>query len=308
MRQRSQIFSILTVASFLSLALAAVSCSVNIYKPAAKSDKPFVKKEQALMALDDKDFETAEDILAELWGDSKDNELTQLYAVSILGSIGLDIFSVLSKSMTSCQEGGDDDCSGNDLISRLNAALPDDFNSTTGIPRLKDAIDVLNQAPDKTAVLPLSCFAGGIYMNLVVTDLKTQIATIQTNIKNDIAAVGQSCAGGTKSSNEVGTGIQASLNALGTIASNIQSVTEAVGSCVSAATGGDSAVNDIQQTLTKFYTNADNGCVIPSSQVVSGISFPTCMNSFLSDATALAGDKIISGCEVFMNCSSGQCL
>lgn len=308
MKRRGRSVSFLTVLVTTSLAIAAVACSVNLYKPLAKNDSVLVQKEQALMALDKKDYSKAESIFASLWENSKDNETAQYYAVSILGTIGLDIFSVLTKAMTSCQDSGDKSCSGNDLMSRLNSALPDGFDSVVGIVRLKEAVDILNLAPTKAAVAPLTCFAGGIYMNLLVTSLKTQITTIQTNLKSDLAAVGTSCAGGSKSQADVGASITASLTALETISTNIKTATTAVGDCISAVSGGTSTANDIQKTLTDFYSAADLGCTLPATGVVGGLTFPTCMNSFVTDPLAAAGDGKIAGCEVFINCLSGSCI
>lgn len=290
---------------FLTVAVFATSiaCSTNIYKPLATQDSEAAQKEEALMALDSGNYAKAEPILQKLWSKNKSSEISQLYAVSMLGSVGLDIFSVISNAMSSCSG---DECSGNGLMSQLSSALPSNINREQAKEKLKNSVEVLKGEEVGTATSPLLCFAGGIYSNFVIEDLQTQIEEIQTTLKTDLESLPTACQGGSADVEAVGAKVQSSVTQLGEIATNLKEVTSTVGACLSQVSSGSE--NGVQEMLSKFETNADKGCVLPPSGTIGQLPMPACMADFVTaGATASAGDGRVDGCELFINCATGEC-
>jgi hypothetical protein len=66
----------------------------------------------------------------------------------------------------------------------------------------------------------------------------------------------------------------------------------------------------LTQKVDSIITQADKGCVVPNTGVLGSRFLPSCMTSFIesSAADAVAGDGLVSGCEVFLNCSKGNCI
>lgn len=296
---------------FVAIGVIFAACGTSLYRPLAKTDSDVAKKESAMMALDNSDYETAEPILSELWAKNKTDELTQLYAVSIMGTVGLDLFSVITTALTKCQSGdASSSCSGDSLLNNINASVPAGLDRTKVTAKLKSTVDVLNQAPTKASAIPLLCFSGGLYINYVMTDLQTQFTTIQENLKADLASLGAACVDPSGAGvDAVGKKVEASVNALGAIGTAIKDVTKSVGSCISAVSGGTGTTNDIQKTLAKFESNADKGCTLPESGVLGQLPLPACIATFVkAGAQADAGDGRIDGCELFLNCMNGECI
>ena len=88
------------------------------------------------------------------------------------------------------------------------------------------------------------------------------------------------------------------------LANRIQEVQTIMGDCLPS--GAAEAVNQITRKIAKLTTNADKGCSIPSTQKIGNFTLPTCLNDFVLASggnTAVASDKKIAGCEVFLNCA-----
>lgn len=305
--------------------LLTASCGKSLYGAFAKKETNESKLENAKIALDNSDFETARSILSGLWDSSKSNEVAQLYVISMLGTVNLDIFSLIKKTLAltdttktlemdnreiytnfpnSYQASGTSSSKststpGNSIVDNIKKVLPTDINNDNVTSTLKTAILVLSDAPDKTAAMPLTCFVGAIYTNLVLTSIETTIKTLRTSMSSNLAKLGTSCT--TTDGQTAGNNIKASLTSLSNVTAAMDELVTAASGCL----GAQAAVNSIKTSLDALYAKADTGCTIPTTGNIGGFSFPTCANTFIESAggsSSKAGDKALDGCELFVNC------
>lgn len=291
------------------------SCGKSLYQPVSSNTSLEAKKQDAIIALDNDDYTTANARLAEIWATQKTDEIAQLYAIAILGDAGINLFKLVQdaiKALTAKSGSTDNDQDGSQILTAI-ADLVKDTLTDAALLKVKDALGILAQAPTQSSVgiVFQKCLTAGIYAAPSLTSLLTGITDIQSqlqNLPNDLAVVSGSCTAGATKVAEVGASLTSLISRVGTLATRISEVQSVLGSCLPAS--ATDQVNKITTQVSKLLAAADKGCSIPSTQKLGSFELPACMNTFVTATTsdAKADDKIVSGCEVFLNCASGACL
>ena len=300
----------------VALCVVMASCGTSIYKPVGKSKSDEAKKEDAILALNNDDYEQATARLGELWDKSKSNEIAQLYAIALVGKAGINLFKSVTDALTadSASSSADEKSSaGNKVLDKISNLIPD--LSDAQLAEIKYAIDVLQAAPNQTStgLKFQKCLVAGIYAAPALAGITTTVAKIQTTLNALPAKLGTStgsnaCTASADAENQAGQELSDVITAAGKLASRVTEISAIVGACLPAGSG--EAVNEVTAKVTKLKTNADKGCAIPATQTIGAFTLPSCMNTFISSgggATAVASDGLVAGCEVFLNCSDGKC-
>lgn len=292
----------------LAAAIFCVSCGTNMYKSAAKKDGPEATLEAAKIALDNSDYTEARSILSTLWESNKSSTITELLVVSKMAYAGFNFFDIISKSLTSSTSSSGK--AGNSILSNLKNVLTTDV-STAALDELKDTLNVIaaSDKPEELAVL--KCFSGGIYSQIILTKIDTELATLSATLKalpTRLSAASGTCTASNTEISKIGADLKTSLDSVGTITTRISTIVQQVGSCLQSLTSGTtSSANSLQTSITNLVSKADKGCTVPSNQLLGSLALPSCMNSFVTSSTAKAGDGVIDGCEFFVNCTGGSC-
>ena len=304
--------------ALVSILTGVGACGTSIYKPVGKSKSDEAKKEDAVLALNNDDYETATARLGELWEKGKTNELAQLYAIALVGKAGVNLFKSVTDALTnststSSSTSSSKTSTGNEVLNKITSLFPELTDEQ--VAQFKIAISVLEQAPNQasTGLKFQKCLVAGIYAAPALVGITTSVAKIQATLTALPGKVGTNsgsttCSASAEVINEAGQELTDVITAAGKLATRISDVSKIIGDCLPSGTG--ESVNEITSKVTKLKANADKGCTIPTTQALGKYSLPSCMNTFIAasgGSTAVASDGIIAGCEVFINCSDGKC-
>jgi hypothetical protein len=285
-------------------------CGKSIYSPAAQKQTDEALKEEAVIALNSSDYDKAEKPLEKLWKEQKTNELAQLYAVTLLGKAGFDLFDVVKKALLSISDSSEkQSAAGNAILDRISNVVGSELTQVQ-FDYLKQAIDVLLAAPDQknAGVAFQKCLTAGIYAAPTLANLASQVTEIKATLQalpSRVQASGSSCGASTATINAIGEDLTALITSTATMASRIKDIESIMGECLPK--GSAAGVNEITSKVAKLSTQADKGCTIPSNQTIGAYTLPSCMNTFVlasGGSSAQASDGTIAGCEVFIHCSS----
>lgn len=324
----------LALALFSTGFIFTLSCGKSIYKPVSSNKSDEAKTQDAIIALNNDKYGEASAKLSEVWSTNKGNEIAQLYSVAILGEAGVNLFCLVKQSL-SISAGQDPNsspscphvtisesattsttsnttASGNDILNNISALVASSLTDDA-LVKIKSAIEILKLAQDQTSpgIVFQKCLIGGIYAAPALTSLLSSIETIKATLAALPAKVGAStgsCTGSAAAVAEAGQELTNIITTVGKLSARISDVTEILGSCLPA--GSTDSVNSLTKQVTSLLEKADKGCNIPATgDLGASVALPTCMNSFItaSSSGAVAGDKIVSGCEIFLNCSGGSC-
>jgi hypothetical protein len=307
-----RLVSLLALAACATLAFTVVpACGKSLYSPAANKDTDESRREAAIIALNDEDYDTAVENMNTLWAKSKSNENAQLLAISLLGSAGFSLFDVVRNALESASETTKDSAAGNAILDRITAVVGDGVTDAQ-LVIIRLAIDVLKAAPDQaSAGLKFqTCLTAGIYAAPTLGSLSSKVAALNTSLQTlptRLQATGASCGASAATVSSIGAELTDVLTETALLASRINDIKDVLGDCLPA--GSADQVNELTTQVTSLATKADKGCTIPSSQAIGSYTLPSCMNTFVRAAggsTARASDGTIAGCEVFLNCTGGS--
>lgn len=316
-----------------SAAFLTAACGKSLYSAFSKKETNESKLEDAKIALDKNEFSKARSILSGLWNNQKSSDIAQLYVIAMLGSVDLDIFTLVKKTLElsdkegagnlsneqiysnfpaqgaaagNKKDGAKNESPGNDIVDKIAEVLPTDLDSEEITETLKSAINVLHEKKGDASVTPLTCFVGAIYTHLVVTSSQKTLSELNTTMATNIQKIGPTCAEST--ANEAGTNIQNALKDVTQITAALDELIESASDCL----GSEASVNSIKTQLDKLYAKADTGCNIGTAGVSGVPGFPTCASTFIEAAggsDSKANDKALDGCELFTNCvgNTGAC-
>lgn len=301
----------------VSLCVLVTSCGSSLYKPLGKSSSDDAKKEDAIIALNQDEFDKASLDLSQLWAKEKTNERAQLYAIALLGKAGLSLFQFVTDALISADKSAANPSaqasSGNKVLDKISSLIPDLNDSQ--LKEIKLAIDVLQAAPNQlsTGLKFEKCLIAGIYAAPAIAGITKTVANIQTTLANLPAKLGtsqgsQTCNASADIVNQAGKELTDIISSAGILASRVADISQILGECVPAGNG--EAVNEVTTKINKLKSHADKGCAIGANQSIGRYPVPPCMTAFILSAgggTAVAGDGVISGCELFINCSDGNC-
>jgi hypothetical protein len=295
MNLRILVFPLLTM-------LAA--CGASVFSAVSKSDSDDAVRETALIALDNGNYTKAAASMKKLYDKSNSNKNAQLYAVSLLGLGGFDLFEIMKNALllagTSTQGGG------SDIMDQMTANSEAIFGGIITSSRqsyAKAAIDVLAAAanPIEAGVHFQKCLAAAIYSIPIlqnVAAVKTKLEEIQAA---NAAAGGAFCSSSsTAQIAAMGSGLTEVIAEAGAVASEISPVSATLDECLGTANKTSTLTSQVKTLLQK----ADLGCGY-SGQPIGGVPLPACINSYVSSTggDAVAADGKISGCELFINCT-----
>jgi hypothetical protein len=306
-----------TVALF-SAATALSSCGTSLYRPLSNKESADALREQTIMLLNSGDYEDAVSSAEKLWEKEVTNDSASLYAIALASTAGIGLFDLTVNSIktasASAGTSSPNNSAGNSVFNSLSSALPTFTDEQLG--RIKKSIEILDAAPDKRSpkLIFQRCLTAGIYTVPTIKNLQQSISSVQTSLSSLPSKLGSgsgsTCSASTATINSAAEEVTTSINNLSTISGNFSSALTIVSECFPSSEGKDS-LNTVSQQVTKLRTNADKGCSIPATQKIGSYTLPSCLNDTITKtggATAVAGDGIIAGCELFLNCPSGSCL
>ena len=296
------------IAATLSI-LAA--CGQSLYAPAANKDTAEARKEAAVIALDKDDYQGAANSMAKLWETDKTNENAQLYAISLLGVAGFSLFDVVKSALTSASSTSKESSAGNAILDQIAGVIGTNVTEEQ-LGTIRAAIDILEAAPDQTSagLKFQKCLTAGIYAAPTLGGLAAKLAALNATLQSlptKLAASGSSCGASASEVTAIGNELTGVITDAALLAARVKDIEAVVGKCLPA--GSASSVNEITTKVNALATNADKGCAIPATQTIGTYTLPTCMNTFVLAAggsTAVASDKKIAGCEVFLNCTGSS--
>jgi hypothetical protein len=297
----------LLVAFFLMVPLIS-GCGSSVFSSLSKNDSDESVRENAILALDRADYATASANLAKLWERSNSNQNAQLYATSLLGEGGFDLFSIMRNAMV--QIGSSSSAGGTDIMNQMTENSEAIFGGTITSARqdfAKRAIDVLSASanPADKGLFFQKCLSASIYSVPIlqnVTAVQKKLREIQgANVSAGGAFCSQSSA---DTIAQMGQGLTDVIAEAGAVASALAPVSAILDECKG---GGDKA-STLTTQVKALLAKADKGCAYSSGQSLGGIALPSCFDSYVSatGGTAVAGDGQIAGCELFLNCTGSN--
>lgn len=297
--------------SLVALSGSISSCGKSIYETAANKETDEARKEAAIIALDKDDYETASKNMEKLWESKPSNENAQLYAISLLGLAGFSLFDVVRDALQSASSSSKESSAGNAILDKISDVVGTNVTETQ-LDIIRTAIDVLRAAPDQTSagLKFQKCLTAGIYAAPTLGGLSEKIAELNTTLQalpSRLGASGTACLASLSEINAIGEALTGVISDTALLASRVKDIETIVAGCLPS--GSAQAVNSLTSQVNALATNADKGCSIPSTQKIGSFTLPACMNSFVLAAggsTAVASDKKIAGCEVFLNCTGNS--
>ena len=320
---------------FVLVSIALLGCGSSLFSSFGKNESEESLKTDAILALNKSDFETATTKMEKLWNLGPTNQKAQLYAISLVGLAGFDLFCIIKQAVASLQKSplteGDsckkdatpsatatptssDSSSGTQILSILSQFVGTSITDENEA-RLKKAIEILSLAPDAkdAGIVFQKCLTGGIYSVPTLSELTTSISSIQSTLQSlptklGAASGSTTCNASTTVVDEAGAELTSLLTNVANVSKAVEILSNVLGECLPA--DSKESVNAVTAQVNKIVAAADKGCSIPSTQQLGNYTLPSCMNSFVtsSSTTAVASDGIIAGCELFINCAGGSCL
>ncbi|NBX16986.1 MAG: hypothetical protein EBR09_06430 [Proteobacteria bacterium] len=302
-------------AGLVVFAIGAVACGTSLYRPLSSKETTQALREETLLQLNQGNYDSAAESAEKLWTKEKSNDNASLYSIALASQAGVGLFdlivSTIEKSSGTASSAGTS--AGNNVFDAMSAVLP--TFTTTQLATLKKSIDILESAPDKGAsrLLFQRCLTSAIYTLPTIKNLQSAVTTLQSTLTALPARLGSGSGSGCSASadtiNTAAAELSSSISSLGTIATSFADAIGTISECFPSSEGKDS-LNSVSQQVSKLKTAADKGCTIPATQKIGTFTLPSCLNETINAtgaASAVAGDGIIDGCELFLNCTSGSC-
>lgn len=284
--------------------LVLLACGSSVFSPLSKSESDDALRETARIALDKGDYAKASSSMKKLYDKDNSNKNAQLYAVSLLGQGGFDLFSIMKNALTLA--GGSAQGGGSDIMDQMTANSEAIFGGIITSSRqayAKAAIDVLAAAanPVEAGVHFQKCLSAAIYSIPILQNVAAVKAKLEEIQAANAAAGGDFCSSSsTARVAALGTSLTDVIAEAGAVAADISPVSATLDECLGTANKTSALTSQVKNLLQK----ADLGCGY-SGGPIGGVNLPQCINSYVSSTggSAVAGDGKISGCELFLNCT-----
>lgn len=292
--------------SFVTL----TACGMSLYRPLSAKESPTALREEVLVQLNAGEYSAAETTASKLWSIERTNETASLYALALASTAGIGLFDLTVKAINAS---GQNASEGNDIFNSLESVLPE-FTETQ-LTKIQEALTILDSAPDRSSgkLKFQRCLTAGIYTIPTISSLQQKITAAQSTLSSLPAKLGSGsgsgCTASTATINAAAVEVNDVISNLGDMASQFATAISIVEGCFPSESG-QSAINSVSQQVNKLIQTADTGCAVPQSQKVGNYTLPSCLNDTITAAggqTAIAGDGQVAGCELFLNCASGQC-
>lgn len=284
------------------------SCGVNLYKGFSSEDSDRYRLTEAKNHIDKKEYEQAEEILAEV--ENPGLEKTFLQVSATLGKAGLSLWDILLDAVESAEASASSNRSGAekvfDLFSDTFFGQGDERQQR--LQALDDSVRLLNDAAspgDKAD--QLRCFLLGIYLLPTINDGAAAISAIGSSLDQIAATVSGN--GATPEECSGLSSFQTALNDLIKVQAGFSLVLEQISACPLIDFLGDtselSALAERARTVTE---TADQGCpqLSCSGAFCDALGLP-CVSQLLDTQGVVAGDQKVDACELIYNCKDGGC-
>lgn len=291
------------------------ACGFSVYSPVTPESSEKAQMEKAILAMNKGDYATARTALREVWKEDKSNKTSQLYANAILGDAGFDLYDIILQVVKSATNS--DLSSANDVLEALSDVLTVEA-SARQLDDLNLTLSVLNSAENQSskALEFQKCLIVGIYAVPVLSGITESISNIQSTLDAlpQRLAVdptdSRTCTASTEVIEGVGSDLSSLIGEIGSISSRLSDINTVIQNCSTLSENAPTdSVNGLTTQVDNVIASADRGCTLPETGVIGSRIFPSCMSSYLEESSesATAGDGVVSGCEVFLNCSQGNC-
>lgn len=304
--------------NFISVIMVATAtaCGFSVYSPVTPESSEKAQMEKAILAMNKGEYRTARNALQEVWKVDKSTKTSQLYANAILGDAGFDLYNIILEVVKSATDA--DLSSANDVLEALSDILTVEA-SAQQLNDLNLTLSVLNSAENQSskALEFQKCLIVGIYAVPVLSGITESISNIQSTLDDlpQRLAVdptdNRTCTATTEVIEGVGNDLSSLIGDIGNIASRLSDINAVIQNCSTLTENAPTdSVNSLTTQVNTVIASADQGCSLPENGLIGSQLFPSCMSSYLENSSenATAGDGIVSGCEVFLNCSQGNCI
>lgn len=294
-----------------ALALSILcACGMSLYRPLAAKETPEALREETLVHLNAGDYSEAENTSAKLWSIEKSNDTASLYALALASTAGIGLFDLTVNAIKQQSSASNQN---SDIFNTLSSVLPS-FTQEQ-LTKIQMSLDVLDQAPDKTSggLTFQRCLTAAIVTIPTITTLQQRISSAQTTLASLPTKLGSgsgtTCNASATAINAAAVEVNDLMTNLSDIAGQFSTALSVIGDCFPQGTP-TSAVNEVSGQVDKLTQAADKGCTVPPTQKIGNYTLPTCLNDTVNASganQAVAGDGKVAGCEIFLNCSGGQC-
>lgn len=302
------------IAGTLAAALC-VACGNSIFSVLSENDSLESLQEDAVISMNENDYNTAAAKLSMVWAQKPTNEVCQLYAAAVLGQGQIVLFDVIRSTLQSLT-GSDKLGTGVlDMLANSSEAVLGVLTPAR-LEKINASLAILENAPDanNVGVFFQKCITAGVSAVPTLQSLSrleqelTNLQTIMTSFNADPEA---SCISPQRSQLDEAAASLTNLFSEATAATeSIARISVILDQCF--PTGGAASESTVLvERITALRSQADLGCALPDigPLVVGSTNIPSCVYSQFSDqaSTAVAGDGIIQGCELLFNCGGGSC-
>lgn len=306
MMRRGKLISQMCVLSLVIL----TACGMSLYRPISNKENPIALREEVLVQLNAGEYNDAEATASKLWSIEQTNETASLYALALASTAGIGLFDLTVKAINAS---GQNTSQGSDIFNALDSVLPEFTDEQ--LKKIQAALTILDSAPDSTSgkLKFQRCLTAGIYSIPTISSLQKKITAAQSTFSSLPTKLGSGsgngCTASTATINAAAVEVNDTISTLGEIATQFATAISVIEGCFPSG-DGQSAINSVSQQVNKLTQAADKGCAVPQSQKIGNYTLPSCLNDTIAAAggeSAVAGDGLVAGCELFLNCASGQC-
>ncbi|MEY2987728.1 MAG: hypothetical protein RJB13_1249 [Pseudomonadota bacterium] len=306
MRAHRTLFPHLCVLTFSIL----TACGMSLYRPLAAKESATALKEETIVQLNAGEYSEAEQTAAKLWSIEKTNDTASLYAIALASTAGIGLFDLTVKAI---KQQSDASAQSSDIFNTLSEILPE-FDDDQ-LSKIQQSLEILDSAPEKNSgrIIFQRCLTAAIYTLPTITTLQQKITRAQTTLSSLPSKLGSgagaSCSASATSINAAAVEVNDLITQLSGIADQFKTAISVIGDCFPKS-GNTSDINIVSEQVNKLTQAADKGCSVPQNQKIGPYTIPSCLNDTINAAganEAVAGDGEVAGCELFLNCSGGQC-
>lgn len=290
------------------------ACGMSLYRPLSAKENAVALKEETLILLNSGEYIEADQTAAKLWSLEKTNDTASLYALTLMSTAGVGLFDLTVNAIKQQTNLSNQSSSqGDDIFNALSSILPE-FNDEQ-LSKIQQSLAILDSAPDRESgrLTFQRCLTAGIYTIPTISSLQKKISAAQTTLQSLPSKLGSgagtSCTASTTTINAAAVEVNDLILNLSDVGSQFATALSTIESCF-PSTGNTQGINAVSEQVNKLTQAADKGCAIPQTQKIGNYTIPSCLNDTINAAgaqTAAAGDGQVAGCELFLNCSAGQC-
>jgi hypothetical protein len=297
----------IVLALFIAGSVLVAGCGMNLYHTMTPPKTTEAKIAEARTKIDDREYSDASAILSELAADDDSNLVRILWAASILGAGGLDIWAIFGDAIANLNSSTTTTGTGSERILSLisdSVLGADTATRTMRIGALRSAVGVLRGAPhpEDSKLNNTQCFLAGLLIVPTAADGTRLLEETQSALET------------VRTSSSAGGTVCPAIETFASAMTNLSLIQGAFSDVLEMASGcallqgfldeSAASLNVAQRALSKLVTGADKGCSVPTDPELQAL-FPSCVMDVLQqeDNAGTAGDGLVSSCEFVTNCT-----